>query len=231
LVAAGIAQPNWVSYLVPIFPLIAGSCAFGLFDDWVGDNTAKGFRGHISAFAHGVITTGGLKMIGIGFLALFTAISLYWDGAQSLPRIVLATCVMALMANFLNLFDLRPGRAGKVYSLGLLIAVVMVVFSGVVNFAWPDTVALTLAGIGPLLAVWRFDLGEKGMLGDAGANSMGAFLGFIYATSLPLWGLGVLSIILLALNILSERVSFSQIVENNKLLRYLDNLGRHDVVK
>jgi hypothetical protein len=231
LVAAGIAQPNWVSYLVPIFPLISGSCAFGLLDDWVGDHSFKGFRGHLSALAHGVITTGGLKMLGIGILALFTTISLYWNGWESLPRIVLATCVIALMANFMNLFDLRPGRAGKVYILGLAMAIAMVVFSQIVTLNWPDIIALTLAGFGPILAVWRFDLGEKGMLGDAGANSMGAFLGYIYATTLPLWGLAILAAALLTLNIISEQVSFSRVIEGNKLLSYLDNLGRHDVVK
>ncbi|GHU10199.1 glycosyl transferase [Betaproteobacteria bacterium] len=231
LVLADIAQPLWISYLVPIFPLIAGCCIFGLLDDWVGDKTAKGFRGHLKAFGQGVITTGGLKMIGIGLLALFTSLSLYSDGPDSVLRVIFATCVIALMANFLNLFDLRPGRAGKVYILGLILGIVAVIFSSVVVFSWSNIVGLALAGLGPILAVWRFDLGEKGMLGDCGANSMGAFLGFIYATTLPLWGLVILAAVLFFANIAGERVSFSDIINRNKLLRFFDHLGRHDVLE
>jgi hypothetical protein len=228
---AGFEQPNWISYLVPVFPLISGSCIFGLLDDWVGDHFAKGFRGHLRFLYRGILTTGGIKMIGIGLLSLFTALSLYWDGAQSLLHIIAATCVMALTANFLNLFDLRPGRAGKVYLLGLLLALVSLALSPLLSLAWPDICALMLAGLGPLLAVWRFDLGEEGMLGDAGANSMGAFLGFIFATALPVWLLLPLAVVLLAFNIALERVSFSDLVQDNKVLRYLDSLGRKDVVE
>ena len=222
----GLKQPDWISYLIPIFPLIAGSCAFGLLDDWVGDTNAKGFRGHLSAFAKGKMTTGGLKMIGIGFLSLFTAISLYWVGISSVPRIVFATCVIALMANFINLFDLRPGRAGKVYLVGLALAVVGIIFGNIVHLDWINIVAIVLAGLGPLVAVWRFDLGERGMLGDVGANSMGAFLGFLLATSLPLVALVVLTVVLFALNILSERMSFTGLIKRNRVLRAIDMLGR-----
>jgi len=222
----GFAQPVWVSYFVPLFPLIAGSCAFGLVDDWVGDDNAKGFRGHLRAFSKGKMTTGGLKMLGIGFLSLFTAFSLYWAGISSLPRIVSAACVIALMANFINLFDLRPGRAGKVYVVVLAAAVLCIVFGGVIQLDAVTVASVVLAGLGPVAAVFRFDLREKGMLGDAGANSMGAFLGFLLATSLPLPALVILAVLLLALNILGERVSFSRLIEGNRVLNALDMLGR-----
>lgn len=233
LAAAGIAQPNWISYLIPIFPLIAGSCIFGLFDDWVGDHNAKGFRGHLGSLARGILTTGGIKMLAIGFISLFTMVSLYWDGGsvESITRIIAGTCVIALSANFINLFDLRPGRAGKVYFVCLVLCIAVVVLSRIVHIDWPDVIALALAGFGPLLAVWRFDVGEKGMLGDAGANSMGAFLGFILATALPIWMLVVWAVVLLALNLASEYVSFSTVIENNRILRKLDALGRKDVVE
>ena len=226
IVVLGFTQPDWISYFVPLFPVIAGSCAFGLLDDWVGDNKSKGFRGHLRALAHGVMTTGGLKLVGIGALSLFTAISLYWVGISSVPRIILVTCVIALMANFINLFDLRPGRAGKVYVLCLALAAVSIIFSTVVHLGALSIIAVVLAGLGPLVAVWRFDLGEKGMLGDAGANSMGAFLGFLFATSLPLLALAVLAVILFALNILSEHVSFSRLIEHNRILNAIDMIGR-----
>ncbi|MDR0350191.1 MAG: hypothetical protein LBH64_01405, partial [Coriobacteriales bacterium] len=117
LVTLHVSQPVWISYLIPLFPVLAGSCAFGLFDDWAGCNKIKGFSGHLKALARGRLTTGGLKFLGIGFLSLFLAISLYYTGAASLPRVLLVTCAIALSANLLNLFDLRPGRAQKMYAL------------------------------------------------------------------------------------------------------------------
>jgi len=228
---ANCIQPNWMSYLIPIFPLIAGSCIFGLFDDWVGDDNAKGFRGHIGSLVRGILTTGGIKMLSIGLLSLFTMISLYWSSTEGLVRIIAGTCVIALSANFINLFDLRPGRAGKIYSLSLPVCLVAVAFGGNVFLDWPDIVSLALAGLGPLIAVWRYDIGEKGMLGDAGANSMGAFLGFLLATALPLWLLISWAVLMLALNLTGEYVSFSKIIERNRILNKLDLIGRKDDVE
>jgi hypothetical protein len=229
LVVSQISQPNWVSYLVPIFPLVAGSCIFGLFDDWVGDHNAKGFRGHIGSLLKGILTTGGVKMLAIGTLALITMVSLYWGSMEGLVRIIAGTCVIALSANLINLFDLRPGRAGKIYTVSLVVCTLLVAFGGVIHMNWPDLVALALVGLGPILAVLRYDLGEKGMLGDAGANSMGAFLGYLLATALPLWALIAWAVVLFALNLSGEYVSFSKIIEGNRFLRKLDGLGRKDV--
>jgi len=201
IVMSGLHSPDWIVYLMPIFALIAGACIFGLYDDWVGCSSAKGFRGHIGSLFRGILTTGGVKMLAIGFLALFTMILLYWNNEDTwttiVIRIIAGTCVIALNANLLNLFDLRPGRAGKVYALGFVICMVVVILSSTVVLDWPDVVALALVGLGPLIAAWRYDIQEKGMLGDAGANSMGAFLGYLLATALPIvalvaWALALL---------------------------------------
>jgi len=227
LVLLKLELPTWIIYLERLFPLLAGSCAFGLFDDWLGSHQIKGFRGHLRELFHGRLTTGGLKFLGIGFLSLFLAVALYFDGPASLLKVVLVACVIAFMANLMNLMDLRPGRAGKMYVLGLLVGIVFIgVFGLFSSAAWVNIVALTLAALGPLVAVWRFDVREKGMLGDAGANSMGVFLGFMYATALPLWGLAVVAVILAALNLLSERFSFSKVIAGNRVLTFLDELGR-----
>jgi hypothetical protein len=79
---------------------------------------------------------------------------------------------------------------------------------------------------GPVFAVWRYDLGERAMLGDAGANAAGALAGFLLAWQSPLWLLAVLAVVLLALNLVSERVSFSGVIERVSFLRWLDGLGR-----
>jgi hypothetical protein len=234
LIVLGISQPLWIRYLVPLFPVLAGSCAFGLFDDWAGSagsNRTRGFRGHLKALARGRLTTGGLKFLGIGFLSLFLAISLYYDGLATLPRVILVTCTVALTANLMNLFDLRPGRAQKIYLVGLVLALACIAAFGVIRLSGWDLAALALAALGPLIAVWRLDLGEKGMIGDAGANSMGAFLGFLFATALPLWALAIVTVGLALVNLLSERVSFSKIIEGNKVLSALDELGRRKDVE
>jgi len=221
------SQSPWISYLEPLFPVLAGSCAFGLFDDWAGNSQVKGFRGHLRALMHGRLTTGGLKFLGIGFLSLFLAIHLYYQGVESIVQVILVTCVVALSANMMNLADLRPGRAGKIYLLGLVLAVVFVIVGGLLEtLGWLGLLALTLAALGPLVAVWRFDLAERGMIGDAGANSMGVFLGFVYATSLPIWALVILVVFLATINLLSERYSFSKLIAKNKVLSTLDELGR-----
>jgi hypothetical protein len=227
-----IGQPGWISYLLPTFPLLAGACVFGLFDDWAGSGATpgsvrvRGFRGHLKAMLKGRITTGGLKFLGIGMLSLFTAVSLYYDGATSILKVVLVTSIIALFANLLNLFDLRPARASKVYLLGLALALCCVGALRVVNLDAADIVALALAAFGPVLATWRFDAGEKGMLGDAGANAAGALLGYLMATALPFGGLVAAALLLLALNLASEKWSFSQAIEGNKALKALDQLGR-----
>ena len=64
------------------------------------------------------------------------------------------------------------------------------------------------------------------MMGDTGANPLGEGLGFAFVQTLsqPL-GL-VLFAVLILLNAVSERVSFSKIIESNRVLSFLDRLGR-----
>ncbi|MCL2332243.1 MAG: hypothetical protein FWC54_01990, partial [Actinomycetia bacterium] len=44
--------------------------AFGLIDDLGGAGISKGFKGHLKALGHGKLTTGMIKLIGIGITAL-----------------------------------------------------------------------------------------------------------------------------------------------------------------
>ncbi|MGH8777425.1 MAG: hypothetical protein ACRDWI_20575, partial [Jiangellaceae bacterium] len=70
------------------------------------------------------------------------------------------------------------------------------------------------------------DLGERTMLGDAGANALGAVLGLalVARESRParLVHLGVVA----AMTLASEKVSFTQVIERTPVLRGLDRLGR-----
>lgn len=213
---------------------------FGLIDDVWGSATAKGFTGHIRALLSGRITTGALKLFGIGFVALAGGVGLAFDRARgsldvdSLEYVVTwvsATLVIALSANLLNLFDLRPGRALKVYTAFALVAAVALGIGSALapEDAFSSALIVFLWMLGPVVAVWRYDLGEYGMLGDAGANAAGVLAGFVLAWALPTTGLVAAALVLLGLNALSEKVSFSRIIESNGVLRWIDSLGRSSV--
>jgi UDP-GlcNAc:undecaprenyl-phosphate GlcNAc-1-phosphate transferase len=221
--------------------LVLAAFAFGLIDDVFGNADVRGFRGHLRAMARGRLTTGGLKLVGIGVASAVAgavgsllAVQTGWGAlAPWWVHWIMATPAIALSANLVNLTDLRPGRALKVYVLLAGIAIEAMAASAWLmsegtGISRALTVALiaSLLTLGPVLAVWRYDLGERGMLGDAGANAMGALAGFLLASSLPIWGLGVYLVVVLALNILSEKVSFSRVIEGNALLRWIDGLGR-----
>lgn len=236
-------------YAVPII-LTVSAVLFGMADDVFGTSADKGFRGHLRALAAGRLSTGGLKLLGIGLIAAVYGWRAAVQGAEKagvtstavlLGWWVAATLVIALSANLLNLTDLRPGRALKIYSV-LAIAAGVVFSLDVagryesyatdlgVAWAGADTavtvVCMLIVLLGPVLAVWRYDLGERGMLGDAGSNAMGAVVGYLLAGSLDLPTLAAVAVVLLGLNALSERVSFSAVIEAVPPLRYLDRLGR-----
>ena len=87
-----------------------GAAAFGGYDDLAGDGDRRGFRGHLGALAQGEVTTGAVKLGGIGGTGLVAAVVL--GGAPA--DVAINAGLVAGGANLLNLFDLRPGRAIKV---------------------------------------------------------------------------------------------------------------------
>ena len=88
----------------------AGAAAFGGYDDLAGDGDRRGFRGHLGALAQGEVTTGAVKLGGIGAAGLVAAAVLGGGPAD----LAINAGLVAGGANLLNLFDLRPGRAIKV---------------------------------------------------------------------------------------------------------------------
>ncbi|MGB4593880.1 MAG: hypothetical protein WBI63_08930 [Coriobacteriia bacterium] len=224
-------------------PLALVAFALGMVDDALGSSEARGFRGHLMALINGRLTTGGLKLIGIGAASVVVSFVLsdispwgagWRGGIQVVFPALLAAAAISLTSNFVNLTDLRPGRALKVYSVLALAGVISVVlglgpvamrFVGV-RSPLVELLVLSIMLLGPVLAVWRYDLGEEGMLGDAGANAMGVLAGMFIVAGLPLWALAVYAAVLLGLNLLSEHVSFSALIERTTLLAWLDSLGR-----
>lgn len=220
-------------------PLALVCFALGLFDDAFGTGASRGFRGHLAAFRQGRLTTGGLKLIGISAASLVAAAvvmqAVTGGGNEVDPALILAVpagAAIALTANFVNLMDLRPVRASKVYIVLAVFGVISSVIGmgGVVDAPWSgrllDAGVLVLFVLGPVIATWSHDAGERGMLGDAGANAAGAVAGLLIVAGLPPYGMFAYLVLMLALNIASERVSFSRIIERNDFLRWADGLGR-----
>jgi UDP-GlcNAc:undecaprenyl-phosphate/decaprenyl-phosphate GlcNAc-1-phosphate transferase len=187
----------------------AGAAAFGGYDDLAGSGDRRGFRGHLGALRHGELTTGAVKIGGIGATGLAAAAML---GGSPVDVVVNASLV-AGSANLINLFDLRPGRAIKVT---LAAAAVLGASSG----------ACAAAPVGAAAAMLAEDLGERAMLGDAGANALGAALGMEAAARLPRGARVALLAGIAGLTAASEVVSFTKVIERTPPLRWLDMLGR-----
>jgi UDP-GlcNAc:undecaprenyl-phosphate/decaprenyl-phosphate GlcNAc-1-phosphate transferase len=188
----------------------------GLVDDLMEDAGSRGFRGHLRALAGGRLTGGGIKLLGGALAALVVASLATPEGRHALV-LPLGAVLVASTANVANLLDLRPGRCAKVF-LPLWGAGCLLDPPG---GAWSAGLA------GAALAGLPFDLREKGMLGDAGANALGAVVGTLLLAG-PVWLLLVAVAVLLVLQLLSERVSFSRVIDGNRVLRAADRFGRLD---
>lgn len=186
----------------------------GLLDDIIGDEKIKGFRGHIKSFFKGKLTTGGLKA-GIGLL-ISLLISLYIS--NSFIEAVINILLVALFTNMINLFDLRPGRASKVF---IIIAIILMFTSLNSNFNF-----MLFSFFGILIRYLPMDLKAKSMMGDIGSNTLGFTLGSYCVFTHNLKGKIIYLIFLIILQMSSEFISFSKIIEKNKFLNFLDELGR-----
>src|ERR671914_467045 len=130
-------------------------------------------------------------------------------------------------ANLMNLFDLRPGRAIKV---GLLVGAPLAAASGRIGPGGRGAAAAVVAApLGAAAALLPEDLGEKAMLGDAGANALGALLG-LAATRLGRGGRLAILAGVVGLTGASEFVSFTKVIQSSPPLHWFDMLGRRPPV-
>ncbi|MFV9510773.1 hypothetical protein [Tepidibacillus sp. LV47] len=189
----------------------------GTYDDFYGDKKIKGFKGHFSAFCKGVITSGFVKAIGGGIVAFLLSLQL----AVNPIEITSNALLIVLMQNTMNLFDLRPGRAIKLYLfLFLLLEILNPLFF---------QNELPLIQIGILFVVFFYDIRAKIMLGDSGANLLGFQLGIWYSLLMPLYGKLFLIFLLFGINLYSERHSISQFIDQHKWLKAIDRLGQKGI--
>lgn len=186
----------------------------GLVDDVAGGADPKGLRSHLAALAGGQCTAGTLKAAGLAGAGLIVAAATAADPI----RFAATAALVGLSANVLNSLDLRPGRAGKAFLAG---AALLVLCPGsAAAFILLAPLAGGLAGYLP------WDLRGRVMLGDVGANLLGAGLGAAAALTLPLTGLGAALFLFAAIHAVVERSSLSAIIERSPVLRALDGLGR-----
>ncbi len=190
-----------------------GATLAGRFDDVRPDQASvKGLRGHLAALAEGRVSAGTVKAAGL-IASGVAAAALLPPPRRGLDR-ALAVGLIAGTANLVNLLDLRPGRALKA---GLLLGLPLATGAAGHLVAGPVGAA---AGLLPA------DLDERVMLGDSGANGLGAVLGVALAAGgSRAWRVAALAAIA-GLTLASERVSFSRVIDATPWLRRLDRLGR-----
>ena len=193
--------------------LIVVMWAAGAWDDKRGDERPRGFRGHLGALAGGRLTGGMVKLVAGGLAGLAAGRILTPD----LWAVIEIGVLVALGANLINLVDRAPGRAGKV----VILLVVPMVLVG--SSTW--TVA-TAGAFAALLVCLPADLGARAMLGDAGANPLGALVGLGLAAALNEPARLVAFGLLVLLNLASEKWSFSRLIERSAPLRAVDMWGR-----
>jgi UDP-N-acetylmuramyl pentapeptide phosphotransferase/UDP-N-acetylglucosamine-1-phosphate transferase len=206
----------------------AGAGAVGLYDDVVGgrpeQKAAKGFAGHLAALRHGRVTSGLVKIVGVGAAGVVAAALLAADraapsgrGARAAARsadVILGAGVIAGTANLVNLLDLRPGRALKA---GMLV--------GLPLLTGRDG-GIAAGAVGAAAGLLPADLDERVMLGDSGANALGAVLGVALAARTGWFGRAAILTAIGGLTAASEKVSFTEVIQRTPGLRELDALGR-----
>jgi UDP-GlcNAc:undecaprenyl-phosphate GlcNAc-1-phosphate transferase len=225
--------------VLPIAVYSLGVLALGLVDDTLGerpkrgraDRTStpappltpaspassaapRGWRGHGAAVLRGELSTGALKAAGSLGLAL---LAMSWLGLSN-GRWLLAAAVLVLATNAFNLLDLRPGRSAKAF---VLLGAGLTIGAGDPRQLW----SLGLFA-GPALVAGLYDLRERAMLGDTGANLLGALAGLWLVLTLSGTGQLIALALLLVLSIYGEIRSISGLVERTPGLRELDSWGR-----
>jgi UDP-N-acetylmuramyl pentapeptide phosphotransferase/UDP-N-acetylglucosamine-1-phosphate transferase len=213
--------------------LMAAATTFGMLgfvDDVLGDAGPKGLRGHLGALRNGTLTTGAVKLFGgaCAGLALAPGSPIVASLAGGVPEVIApgpiavvetvrAGAVIALSANLANLFDRAPGRTIKVGLLG----------GAAVLVAVPTALVVPLCFVlGAMTVLLVVDLREQAMLGDTGANAIGAVIGVVAVATLDDVGEWTVLVVSFAATLLSERVSFGRVIDSVAPLRWLDRLGR-----
>ncbi|MCK4260972.1 MAG: glycosyl transferase family 4 [Halanaerobiales bacterium] len=196
--------------------LLTGIFSFlGFIDDLLGNRKARGLIGHFGCLLKGRLTTGGLKALGAAVISL---VVVYYSTDQAVEAVI-SWFTLLLLTNFINLLDLRPGRALKVFTVSLLALFV-------VYWQLGDIWYLAIPLVPLMLFYFPLDLSALAMLGDTGANLLGGILGYFLIQTVGFWGEVGILVTLMLVHLYSERYSLSVLIEENRVLGWLDRLGR-----
>lgn len=185
----------------------------GILDDVIGNRDVSGLKGHFKSLFKGSLTTGGFKALFGGFVGLIVSVSI----SKDIIDIMVNTLIIALSTNLMNLLDLRPGRAIKAY-----LFIMVIIFLTLTGFVQ----VLPLLIVPNVLAYFNYDLKARAMMGDTGSNVLGISIGMLISFGYPFnVRLGWL-IFVIIMHIFTEKYSLTKIIEKNKLLNFIDKLGR-----
>ncbi|WP_235978583.1 hypothetical protein [Streptomyces lycii] len=210
-VAAAPGLPVRTRSAAALVVLAAGAC--GAYDDIRGRGDARrGFRSHLAALRRGEVTSGAVKLIGIGAAGLAAGALI----EEKVLDKLLAGTVIAGAAHLVNLLDVRPGRAAK--------AVLTAGAPGLLRGG--AAAVLAAAPVGATAAVLADDLAERTMLGDSGAHALGAGLGVAIVAGNDRAGLVLHALALVVAAVAGDRVSNGGAWHQRPVLRAWDELGR-----
>lgn len=206
-VDGSVGRAGWATLAATLLVFAAG-----LVDD-LAPPGPRGLRNHLRALASGRVSTGIAKTVVIVAGAV-VAIALQ-PGRSGWIRLA-GVVLVAACANVWNGLDVRPGRAIKFGFVAFLF------LNGLHLALLPTMPGVVFGSVG---VVW-FDLNERAMLGDGGANLLGFTIGLGLYVVLVGWGVVLAAAVAVALNVLAETVTFSRAIDATAPLRWFDRLGR-----
>ena len=195
-----------------IFSIMAMFFA-GALDDLIGNRNVSGLKGHFKSLFKGELTTGGFKALFGGFVGLVVSVCI----SSSIVDIIVNTLIIALSTNLMNLFDLRPGRAIKAY-----LVIMIPIYITLTGY----TKVFPLLILPNVLAYFNTDLKARGMMGDTGSNVLGISIGVLMALGYGIKVRLAWLVFLILMHLITEKFSLTKIIEKNRVLKFIDNLGR-----
>ena len=196
-----------------IFSIMAMFFA-GALDDLIGNRNVSGLKGHFKSLFKGELTTGGFKALFGGFVGLVVSVCI----SSSIVDIIVNTLIIALSTNLMNLFDLRPGRAIKAY-----LVIMIPIYITLTGY----TKVFPLLILPNVLAYFNTDLKARGMMGDTGSNVLGISIGVLMALGYGIKVRLAWLVFLILMHLITEKFSLTKIIEKNRVLKFIDNLGRY----
>lgn len=217
LTASHATPDSEARFRLTVAVLVGAGIVFlgGLWDD-LRPSPTHGLLAQLRPLLRGSVTSGAVKLLAalVGGTAFVLIQPANWSAARS----VLAVLVVAGTANLVNLLDVRPGRAIKFAVPALIVLGKLTPPRG-----YPLVAA---AAAGAAAGIAYYDLREQAMLGDAGATLLGFVVGVGLAVRLHSVALVAAFLVIVALHVVAETVSFSRIIEAAPPLRWIDRLGQ-----